>query len=206
MQEPLVIYFEGLPGGGKTTLITNAAIDYPELFTAIPEYLNAQAALEASKAKNQTYFWSNDEDKYRAARGSRKIALVDRGHLSTVIYSRAYTLLKDNVLADTDEWYENTILANGMLPDLYVHLSVSPKTTFARRPKTLSWDNVWDYPEALTYARQELRRLIQVYEQVPILEIDADTLTIPEVQKKFIETLFSKYLPGKKPITKEVKV
>lgn len=183
MKKPLVVYIEGLPGGGKTTLVHQTAELYPTIFDAIPEYIDRQAGNKASERTDQAYFLKNDEAKYRQARNSDKISLVDRGHLSTVLYCKAFEMIIGQRLIDVDDWYVNHILAKGMLPDLYVHLIVAPRTTFARRPKTLTWNNMWDYEVALNFARTQFMKYVQEYEHVPVLELNADVQSINEIRE-----------------------
>lgn len=183
-----VVYVEGLPGSGKTTLLERLPLVVRGLHT-IGEYVDNVASDQAIKVDDEEYFLRNDERKYRAARAVGGLCLVDRGHLSTLLYNKAYERIKDQQQVDVDAWYHGIILAQGMLPDAYIHLDTLPDTSLRRRPRA-SWDNMWDYPEALALARQGYRDYLGTYEShVPVLRLDADALTIPQIDVQVTEFL-----------------
>ncbi len=190
MKNPEVIYFEGLPGSGKTTLTTQLAQMHPQTFL-VPEYVHPGKDNPAS-FDSQRFFMENDELKYKAARDSEKQALVDRGHLSTVLYSHAYQQIRgDKDLAYVDGWYVGKILKDRMVPDMYILLDISPELSMERRASTYNPDNnIWDHLEALKYARDSYTRFISAFEpNIPVLALNSATLTIPDLKREIANVL-----------------
>lgn len=188
MRGPEVIYFEGLPGSGKTSLINLISASYPNIFSTVGEYVDPVGGLEASVRYDQRYFLANDELKYKLARESGKPCLVDRGHLSTVLYSLAYTRIRGNHdLSYVVDWYFDTILENGMLPDQYIYLDIAPETSLARRARSLDWDNMWDHKEALIFARDNYPIYMRTYESnVQVFTLNSDRQSLREMQNEIV--------------------
>lgn len=193
MRNPEVIYFEGLPGSGKTSLTDLVSVSHSDVFKKVSEYVVPVEALEASVQYNQRYFQTNDELKYKLARECGKTCLVDRGHLSTVLYSLAYNRIRgDQDLSYIIDWYFDRILKERMLPDRYIYLDISPETSLARRARSLDWDNMWEHKEALIFARENYPILMQTYEsEIPVYTLNSDSQSLPEMQKKIVVFLAS---------------
>ena len=194
MRNPEVVYFEGLPGSGKTSLIKQMAASHPDRFTTVDEYVDPNEASSASIQYDQTFFLANDELKYKLARRSEKpCCLVDRGHLSSVLYSLAYTRIRgDRDLPYVVDWYFDRILKDGMLPDRYIYLDISPETSLARRTRTLGWDNMWDHKDALVFARENYPIFMRTYELgVPVLTLNSEQQSLPEMQEEVVVFLAS---------------
>src|SRR6185369_7824262 len=143
MAKSNVVYVEGLPGSGKTTLLKRLSLIVPNL-TVVSEYVNPTEADEAISEDDEGYFLANDERKWRTARVAGGACVVDRGHLSTVLYNKAHERIKGEHQVDVDTWYHGRILPTNMQPDAYGHLDTVPETPLRRRP-TAGWDNMWDY-------------------------------------------------------------
>lgn len=186
MKSPEVVYFEGLPGSGKTTLTTSLASSRPDILAFIPEYIHP-GKNDPKNFENQRFFMENDELKYKVARESSKKSLVDKGHLSTVLYTHAYRQIRgDKGLSYVDDWYIGKILKDRMLPDMYILLDISAEVSLARRVSTFDPDNnIWDHLQALNFARENYLRYIALFEpSVPLLVLDSGTMTIPELKKE----------------------
>ena len=188
MRSPEVIYFEGLPGSGKTSLTDLVSVSHSDVFKKVSEYVVPVKALEASVQYNQRYFQTNDELKYKLARECGKTCLVDRGHLSTVLYSLAYNRIRgDQDLSYILDWYFDRILKERMLPDRYIYLDISPETSLARRTRSLDWDNMWEHREALIFARENYPILMQTYEsEIPVFTLNSDCQSLPEMQNEIV--------------------
>jgi|ADGO01.1.fsa_nt_gi hypothetical protein len=128
MPKPGVVYVEGLPGSGKSTLLERLSRSIAGLHI-VTEYIDPVEADEAISADDEEYFLRNDERKYRVARGTGGLCLVDRGHLSTILYNEGHQLVTGTLPVDVHTWYRDTILRNGMLPDAYIHLDTPPEVT-----------------------------------------------------------------------------
>lgn len=186
-----VIYVEGLPASGKTCLIGRLTLQSPHIFAGVNEYIDPDAAEEALVEGDETYFMRNDEQKYWMARASGLTCLVDRGHLSTLLYNRALKHVRGVETVDVDTWYEETILAGGMLPDAYIHLDTEPITSLKRRPPK-EWDNVWDDKDALAFAKQGYHDYMSYREsEVPVLRLTADRMNFAEIDKEVTAFLLS---------------
>jgi|GEM_PF-2366373 len=184
MKESLIVYVEGIPASGKTTTLNRLAKEFPDRIAVIPEYVNSE-----EMNNDQGWFMKNDEMKLQKARESGKeITFVDRGHLSTVIYSLAEVKIRDTKnVSNVFDWYFETILPNKQLPDYYVLLLTDPTLSLQRRAHLLTPDNMWDYPEALTLANRTYLEYMNAYEaSIPRLTIVTQPLTLDQLAQKFI--------------------
>ncbi len=183
MARPEVIYFEGLPFSGKTSITSQIAEEYPDEFASVEEYTHPDKDIPGI-FDYQEFFMRNDELKYQIARACERRCLVDRGHLSTVLYSHAYNRINDDRdLAFVDDWYRGKILRENMLPDMYIHLDVSPETSIARRTGPLVEDNMWDHLEGLQFARTHFPLYVAMYEShIPVITLDSESRSISELK------------------------
>lgn len=184
-----VVYVEGLPGAGKSTLLEGLAESVPGIHL-VGEYVDPTEADGAISEDDEEYFLKNDERKYKLARSVGGLAVVDRGHLSTILYNEGHELVTGHQQVDVATWYKDRILRGGMLPDAYVLLDTAPETTFARRPPTTEWDNMWDRREVLDHARAGYREYMEFYERdVPTLVLPADQMSANEVRESVLSFL-----------------
>jgi len=190
MKNHEVVYFEGLPRSGKTTLTGELAAENPHILLKIDEYVHPALTIDGIW-DDQRIFMENDELKYLIARASGQQCLVDRGHLSTLLYSHVYNQIKaDRDLKFVDDWYFGKILKNTMLPDRYVFLDVTPETSLARRRVPLDTNNMWDHLEALKFARENYPRYMGTYEsEIPVLTLSSSLMTISELKNKLVPFL-----------------
>lgn len=185
----MIIYIEGIPASGKTSVIKSLASKYPTRLDGIPEYIDVKSGRIAEKTHNQEYFMQNDTLKWRNARKSKKeFVLVDRGHLSTLIYSLAEFKFQNTIeRLDTYSWYIESILRNKRLPDKYLIFKNEPRTSMLRRQAKNNSENMWDKEEVLEYCNTMYLQLIKKYEKsIPMLIIDTSKLTLNQIEKKVI--------------------
>jgi thymidylate kinase len=186
IQEAKVITVEGLQGAGKTTLIQCLATDHPEMFAIVREISDPEGMMEATRRGDRTFFLRSDEEKIRSARQSTKpFCLSDRGHLSTVIYSRALTEFEGSDQSHVEEWYSRRILlGDGMLPDAYVLLDCDPQTSRSRRGLQ---GYIWDNFHALTFARNMYPHYMQTHEShIPVCTLNSAVMTTHELQREVL--------------------
>lgn len=190
MNSPEVIYFEGLPCSGKTTLTRQLSVEYPRDVHSIPEYIHP-VLLKEGGSDDQKIFMENDELKYYTARQSSLQCLVDRGHLSTILYTHAYNEIRaDRDLKFVDDWYFGTIIKNSMLPDRYVLFDIPAEISLKRRKALLNADNMWDHVEALQFARKQYPRYMGEFEShIPVLTLNSDSMNIAELKTELIKFL-----------------
>lgn len=190
MRSPEIVYFEGLPCSGKTTLIRQIAAEYPDVFASIDEYLHPDL-LKGVDVDDPRVFIENDELKYQVARECGRRCLVDRGHLSTVLYSHAYNRIKgDRDLSHVDEWYFGKILRDKLLPDVYVLLDIPAQTSLSRRTTPFDLNNMWDHVDALEYARENYPRYMGIYEpNVPVLVLSSGSMTLAQLKNEVVTFL-----------------
>ncbi len=182
-KENTVIYVEGIPASGKTTTISRLSKRFPDRILYVPEYVNKE-----EMSGGQDWFMRNDEMKLQFAKDSdRELTFVDRGHLSTIIYSLAeFRIRKDREALRVLKWYFEGILSRKQFPDYYVFLKTDPTISLQRRKHLLTPDNMWDYQEALEFANSCYPVLMDYELGVNLLTIPTDSLTLNQIEQKFV--------------------
>lgn len=190
MRKNKIIYIEGIPASGKSTLIESLSSKYNKDIDIIPEYINIDQGKKAEVSHDPDYFKKNDVIKWlMAAKSKKKLIFVDRGHLSTVIYNLAeFKISKKIESLKIIDWYFETILKNNYLPDYYVLLETKPAVSLKRRTKLMGLHNIWEHEDALGLANEYYIRLIRSYEtKSKLLIIKTDFLSIDRIEQKIIE-------------------
>lgn len=185
----MIVYVEGIPASGKTTVLKRIEKRFPESILYVPEYVNVEEGKRAEMSDDQGYFMRNDGLKWRTARESTKdITFVDRGHLSTVIYNlAAFQMLHTIECLNVVRWYFEDVLANNRLPDSYVFIRTEPSASLDRRRHLLTPDNIWDHQEALEFANEFYPKMMKTYElAIPILTVLANSMTVDQVEQHLI--------------------
>lgn len=111
----MIIYFEGLSGAGKSTIIDSIQL---ENLVKIPEFINKPTNIFSDKV-----CMLNDEAKSREAKKNKnQLVFVDRGYLSTLVYGMIrYDETKgkdryDHILS----WLINNKGGKLVEPDMYI--------------------------------------------------------------------------------------
>lgn len=183
----MIVYVEGIPASGKTSVIQALSTQYSAIVAGIPEYIDAALGKQAETSHDQGYFMRNDELKWLSAiKSSKKINLVDRGHLSTLIYNLAeYKFNNYTKGLDAYVWYKNIVLKNNRLPNRYILLRNTPSISLSRRKELYDSRNMWDKEEVLDYCNRMYLELISEFEsQIPITVIETIPFSLAEVIKE----------------------
>jgi thymidylate kinase len=124
----MVIALEGLSCAGKTAVSEELSTRHSASITFIPEFvLNKQEDITTELCM------SNDLAKSRISKSlfdTGKNAIMDRSHLSTLVYTYAESDKKFNI---TQKWYKNAFEQGQILePDLYVYLRIQAAKSLER--------------------------------------------------------------------------
>lgn len=125
----MIIYFEGLCGVGKTTLIEEYAKSREDV-KIIPQFIE-----EPDNLFDDCVCMLNDELKSKLAIDNRnKVVLMDRGYLSTLIYGLIrYQLTKQQMRFDhITEWLFNNLNSKLVRPDVYIWVDTPNKVCMNR--------------------------------------------------------------------------
>ena len=176
-----IIYFEGIPSTGKTTIIKSLLRVFP-FATVLDEYIDPREAEKAFLERDQSYFIRNDVAKYEAARATKqKAVFVDRGHLSTIAYNEAQRQLGlKGYLPWLLDYYKENILAPKKLPSNYVYLDVEPEVSLMRKPQlSLDGNHIWARKDGLSITRTVYTQFLDTHERsVGRLSIDTTNLSL----------------------------
>ncbi len=190
MKKNKIIYVEGVPASGKTTIVKKLYEKFDNTIDIIPEYINLADGSKAEISHDPNYFRNNDEMKWQIASQSKKsYTFVDRGHLSTVIYNLAeFKIAKKIENLEIIDWYFEKILANNCIPDYYILLQTNPINSLKRRQRLLGPHNMWEHEKALHFANEYYVKLIRSYEpKSKILILNTDIFNLNQIEEKIIE-------------------
>lgn len=98
-----IIFLEGLPGVGKTTIVKTIEKKKKDGVNVVHELINPK--IVSSVSHNQKDFMMNDELKYKKYKEG--LVIIDRGFISTISYNE--TLKKMNSIHDiqpVEEWFD----------------------------------------------------------------------------------------------------
>jgi len=190
MKNNTVVYVEGIPASGKTTIINRLLGKFNRLIDIVPEYVDSREGKRAEITHDPNYFIKNDEAKWQLSQESnKKFVFVDRGHLSTVIYNLVEVRIKKNIdRLKILDWYFDSILGKNRLPSYYILLQADPLISLKRREKFFVSHNIWDYQESLEFANDYYIKFLESYETtVPKLIIQANKLSLNQIEDKIVE-------------------
>ena len=99
-----IVFLEGLPGIGKTTIVRTIQNRNLENVHAVDEIINPNIIGVVSH--NQSDFMENDNLKYN--RFDEGLIIIDRGFISTLSYNETLNLIEKNEQFDmVNNWFNN---------------------------------------------------------------------------------------------------
>jgi hypothetical protein len=178
-----IIFFEGLPGSGKTTMTKHLEDKYPFCIRIgeVIDSLGKEIPLEKHFGKNSNFFVKSDINKLKISKNSKnKIILIDRGFLSTL--SHGFTRKIENKEKDFDfilkQFDKKLDFKNMEL--YYIFLKNTPKTSL-RRSKHPPED-IWGTEENLI--KTELFYKIYFLFRKNVFVINSDKLPLAECKRR----------------------
>ena len=119
-----LIYLEGLPGVGKTTIVKTLREQYPNI-TTVDEIINEKIFNNINLF--QEMYFDNDDMKYASC---KNVSVVDRGPISTLSYNQARKIIDKDFLfsfVDLYNWFEKykEIYSSGDVLVIYLKRSNS---------------------------------------------------------------------------------
>lgn len=119
-----LIYLEGLPGVGKTTIVKTLREQYPNI-TTVDEIINEKIFNNINLF--QEMYFDNDDMKYASC---KNVSVVDRGPISTLSYNQARKIIDRDFLfsfVDLYNWFEKykEIYSSGDVLVIYLKRSNS---------------------------------------------------------------------------------
>lgn len=119
-----IILIEGVWGAGKTTLIENAIKKLNATYIREPNHLTAKISSKSANFITRWYFKAHEHNLKRACVLARsgKIVLVERSHLSSVVFSRVYLNKKGDAEMRLFESYIKNIHNNYGINTYLVYL------------------------------------------------------------------------------------
>ena len=179
----MIIFFEGLPGAGKTS-VANVLSKTPGNFLVVPEIIYKKRFPKYHNSKNQRYFFENDENKLeRAIKISQegKVAIVDRSPLSTYTFNYTKSILNNEPVSENvEKWFEKTWLKLTKVNVVIFYLKVSPKIGMLRKNRTVDHKEPWSNLKGLRLTRNLYENFIKKYPDI-FIEIDTNDKSVNNV-------------------------
>jgi thymidylate kinase len=163
----MVIYFEGLSGVGKTTLINNYKSDNDLI---IPEFIDKPKDIYSDKL-----CMLNDESKSKIAyNNNSKLVLVDRSYISTLVYSLTREVLDKNYSSHPlILWLINNLNIKLHKPDLFIMVDAPNEVCIERATKEGRVDSRNFWYSDLDLSRSIYNQLFKVFmPDVKVFKLD----------------------------------
>ncbi|MEX0895668.1 MAG: hypothetical protein WDZ94_01870 [Patescibacteria group bacterium] len=174
MSEKKLVAFEGIPGGGKTSVFHEISRSMPNQFTFIPELVKQFDPLTEQSIDSVL---ENDQEKYRIVRLSELSAVMDRSFVSTLNWEFVLNSRKNHNRSDgkTDRINE-MISKNELWPaNYYFFFDISPKVSITRKRLPKDEGLAWSTEESLAIAIAHYYEYFQKVEtQSKVIIIDAE--------------------------------
>lgn len=163
-----VVILEGLPGAGKTSLLSLLSHEFFCVPESLPHF--------GSGITGEEDYLRHDFEKLRLARASGHVALIDRGYASTLAWSHA-RLLVDGALEYYDllGYVAKYLQHNYCQPDIYILIDVDPEISLTRKNRPVIKEDIWTQARYLTASHRFYEHYFEAVEpQVPCHRIGSD--------------------------------
>lgn len=185
-----VIVLEGLPGAGKSTILSKISSEikisvYPEIFLDKEKWLNAK------KNENQHFFWENDLSKMREAKKNSGYSVLDRNYLSTLAYNYSKKIIQNDSEYDKlFNLYKKNIVLSNLTPDLYIYITTEINDSFQRKNREIIDGNPWQDPKYLKIIEEYYLTFFNSIEKnIPVFILDSK-IGIESVSDKILNKIY----------------
>lgn len=154
---------EGLPGAGKTSLISAISSKYQ----VIPEVLDSDQLSKKHNKAEQDFFLLNDERKLGLAEQADNTCFIDRSPFSTVFFNIAkFSLDIDHPISAVLNWYEkkiHPIVFYQGSPFRLIYLDIDSGEALARKQSGEIKNDPWRNLQSLNQIRSLYMSLSRKY-------------------------------------------
>lgn len=157
----MILILEGLPASGKTSLANILQEKYG--FLTVNESLGYLSGVCLSD--DQSAIFQETLDKYRLAKDSNELVIIDRGYPSLLAWDHCAEKLQTAYhLKEKVKWVEMA-LRNGILfePDLYLYLMITSQLSLKRRPRRETLEDVWSGEIGMNYCSDYYHSFFKKY-------------------------------------------
>jgi thymidylate kinase len=142
----IVIALEGLPGGGKTSLVSFLRQRLSTSVRTVPQIIYSGSRRTWPL---EQYYLENDIRKYARAKrfnGKGFSVIMDRSVLSTLAYTAAFDKVNGTnnypyLAARFSQLVRNSKFG---LPDIWIYIKITPTISAARKKRNPRHDHIWD--------------------------------------------------------------
>lgn len=189
----IVIYLEGLPGSGKSSLVNKLIKQDSSKYVSVPEVIEEKKLVEKHNTFEQDFFLKNDSVKYEMAMkiiGKKHNVVIDRSPLSTYIFN----ILKSKKLQQPiskiiEDWFQE-LWPRVSSGSLFVYLKVNPNMSLIRKARLSDNNDPWANIHDLDEADKLYLKYLSLLPQKNVLYVDSDNKSLEIVLyeiTKFVE-------------------
>lgn len=183
-QQNIKIVLEGIPGGGKTTLLNKVTKKYD--FLTIGQYANGV------KCINNEDCIENDLLKDNLFKSSKShITFMDRDFVSTMAYSYAVLREKDSTNNYVTNLYTSLLGEKLFLADIYFYLKVSPDISLRRKDRFKNnMDSEWGNADFLIKMQEYYDNFFNTLKYFTcVIEIDTHNKSLSDVENEVCDVI-----------------
>lgn len=149
-KQPLIA-FEGIPGGGKTSIFLDLAARMPSLFLFIPEIVEQ---FDPLKDLSIDVVLKNDREKYKIASRSELPVIMDRSYVSSINWDFVLKQQgKQNRFNEKIKSVNKMKEVGELYPaDYYFLFNISPSTSLKRKQLPIRDNLAWSTEKSLAIA------------------------------------------------------